>query len=206
MLSDFNSIHMKNIKHNFAIFLGGFIAILFGFQSCKQLSEMRNMTKCEFRLKNIELLTLDNIDISKIKSVNDLDAMTIGRLGASLLTGKLPLTYRTNIESKNPNTQLAALNKFDLHILFNNIDLVQTVINQRVEIAPGQTSTIPVQMTSDLGQVVKGETIRSLLGWLFPGNDSPAVFTIKIKPSVVVGPVTLSYPGFITLSKEFKSN
>lgn len=195
---------MNHFKYQFLLLL--IIISSTVFVSCKQLKEMQTMSKCEFRLKNIELLTLDNVDISKVKTINDLDAITIGRLGASLLAGKLPLTYRTNIESKNPNSQKAALNKFDLHILFNNIDLVQTVINQRVEIGPGQTVTIPVMMTSDLGQVVKGESIRNLLGWLFPGNDTPAVFTIKIKPSVVVGPVTLSYPGYITLSKDFKSN
>lgn len=181
------------------------IFMLSGAVSCKQLKELKTLTKCEFRLKNIELLSLDNIDVSKIKSVNDLDALTIAKLGSSLLTGKMPLKYRTNIESKNPNTQNAALNKFELQILFNNVDLVQTIINQRVEINPGQTALIPVEMSSDIGQIVKAENIRNLLGWLFPGNDSPAVFTIKIKPSIMIGPVSLSYPGFITLSKDFKS-
>lgn len=175
------------------------------FVACKQLSEMKSLTKCEFRLKNIDLLSIDNVDISGIQSINDLDALTIARLGSSLLTGRMPLSYRTNIESKNPNTQNAAIDKFELHILFNNVDLVQTVINQRVEVSPGQTTIIPVLMTSDIGQIVKGENIRNILGWLFPGNDSPAVFTIKIKPSILIGPVSLNYPGFITLSKDFKS-
>jgi hypothetical protein len=181
------------------------VFLLTGTISCKQLKELKNLTKCEFRLKNIEILSLDNVDVSKVKSANDLDAVTIARLGASLLTGKMGLSYRTNIESKNPNTQNAAINKFELHILFNNVDLVQTVINQRVEVLPGQTTMIPVMMTSDIGQIVRGENIRKLLGWLFPGSDTPAVFTIKIKPSVMIGPATLSYPGFITLSQDFKS-
>ncbi len=176
------------------------------FVSCKQLSEMKNMTKCEFRLKNIELLSIDQVDVSGIKTVNDLNAITIAKLGSTLLTGKMPLSYRTNIESKNPNSQNAAIDKFELHILFNNVDLVQTVINQRVEVLPSQTTVIPVMMTSDIGQIVKGENIRNILGWLFPGNDSPAVFTVKIRPSVLVGPVSLNYPGYITLSKDFKSN
>jgi hypothetical protein len=176
------------------------------FVSCKQLSEMKNLTKCEFRLKNIELLSIDQVDVSGIKTINDLNALTIAKLGSTLLTGKMPLSYRTNIESKNPNAQNAAIDKFELHILFNNVDLVQTVINQRVEVQPSQTTVIPVMMTSDIGQIVKGENIRNILGWLFPGNDSPAVFTVKIRPSVLVGPVSLNYPGYITLSKDFKSN
>ena len=173
--------------------------------SCKQLKEMQNLSKCEFRLKNVEMLSVDNTDVSGVKTVNDLNGVTIAKLGNSLLTGKMPVTYRANIESKNPNTQKAALNKFDLHILFNNVDLVQTTINQRVEVLPGETANIPLTMTSDIAQIVKGENIRTILGWIFPGSDIPAVFTFKIKPSIQVGPATISYPGFITLSKDFKS-
>lgn len=190
------------ISAAFSIVIAGMLTHL----SCRQLQEMQNMTKCEFRLKNIEMLSLDNTDISKVKTPSDVDAVTLARLGSSLLTGKMPLTYRTNIEAKNPNSQKAAISKFSLHILFNNVDLVQTEVNKYVEILPAQTTVIPIEMTSDIGQIMKGETIKSLLGFLFPGSDSPAVFTIKIKPSVMVGPITLSYPGFITLSKDFKSN
>lgn len=176
-----------------------------GTISCKQLREMKAMSKCQFRLINIDLLSLDNIDISGIRTPGDLDALTVIRLGNSLFSGKLPLTYRANIESKNPNTENAAINQFELHILFNNVNLVQTMIQERYEVKPGETAKMPVLLTSDIAQIVKGESISKVLGWLFTGNDSPAVFTVKIKPSVLVGSVTLTYPGFITLSKDFKS-
>jgi len=192
-------------KFNFYGVFTGFFMVIAVISGCRQLGEMKNLSKCQFRLKNIQIQSVDNVDVSNVKTMNDLNVTTIAKLGSSLLTGKLPLTFQTNIESKNPNNQNAAINKFDLHILFNNVDLVQTVVNQRVEILPGQTIVIPVVLTSDIAQIVKGENIRTVLGWIFPGNDTPAVFTIKIKPSILVGPVTLSYPGFITLSKDFKT-
>jgi len=193
---------MKSHMRFLALLIATFV--FFGV-SCKQLKEMQNLSKCEFRLKNVEMLSVDNTDVSAVKTANDMNAVTIAKLGSSLISGKLPVTYRANIESKNPNSQKAALNKFDLHILFNNVDLVQTTINQRVEVLPGQTTNIPLTMTSDIAQIAKGENIRTILGWIFPGNDSPAVFTFKIKPSIQVGPATINYPGFITLSKDFKS-
>jgi hypothetical protein len=186
-----------------------FLAIVFiilSCNSCEQLKGLQNMTKCEFRLKSIDILSIDNVDVSRVKTINDLDALTITRLGASLLSGKMPLTYRANIEAKNPNSQRAAISKFALHILFNNVDLVQTEVNKNVEVLPAQTTLIPIEMTSDIGQIVKGENIKNVLGLIFPGSDSPAVFIIKLKPSVIVGPVTLNYPGYITLDKNFKSN
>ncbi len=194
------------MKKNIVILVLILIAFSVILQSCDQLKALQNMTKCEFRLKNIDILSVDNVDVSHVKTINDLDALTITRLGATLLSGKLPLTYRANIEAKNPNSHRAAISQFALHILFNNVDLVQTVVNKNVEVLPAQTTVIPIEMTSDVGQIVKGENIKNVLGLIFPGNDSPAVFTIKLKPSVIVGPVTLNYPGYITLSKDFKSN
>jgi len=195
---------MKSNMRNLFLILPCLL-LLAGSISCKQLREMKAMSKCQFRLINIDLLSLDNIDISRIRTPGDLDALTVIRLGNSLLSGKLPLTYRANIESKNPNSENAAINQFELNILFNNVNLVQTVIQERYEVKSGETAKIPVQLTSDIAHIVKGESISNVLGWLFPGNDTPAVFTVKIKPSVLVGPVALSYPGFITLSKDFKS-
>ncbi len=173
--------------------------------SCKQLAEMRSFSKCEFRLRSIELLSLDNIDISGIKTINDIDAVTMLRLSNSLLSGKMPISFRTNIEAKNPNQKKASMNRFEMQILFNNIDLAHTVMSQRVEIIPGQIAVIPLTVNSDLGQIMKGKNIRDVLSLLFTGSDTPAVFTVKIKPSVYVGPVPINYPGYITLSKNFKS-
>jgi len=204
LLIHFNANFMKKIM-TFSAQILMVVFIILSCNSCEQLKGLNNMTKCEFRLKNIDVLSIDKVDVSRVKTVNDLDALTITRLGASLLSGKFPLTYRANVEAKNPNTQRAAISKLALHILFNNVDLVQTEVNRNVEVLPAQTTLIPIEMTSDIGQIIKGENIKNVLGLVFPGNDSPAVFTIKLKPSVLVGPVTLNYPGFITLSKDFKS-
>jgi len=192
---------MKAVKFSIPLFL-----IMFTLTSCKQLQELQNLTKCEFRLKNIQLLNIDNVDVSKIKTTNDIDVLTLAKLSKTLLSSNIPISYITNIEVKNPNAQKAAINKLALHILFNNTEIVQTEINKYVEIMPNQSTLIPINMTSDITQIIKGENINNILGLLFPGNDNPAVFTIKLKPSILVGPIAIDYPGYITLSKDFKSN
>jgi hypothetical protein len=186
-----------------------FIPLLLLFSlliSCKQLQELQNLTKCEFRLNNIQILSIDNVDVSKVKSINNIDVLTVAKLSKIILSSNIPISYIANIEVKNPNSQKASLNKFALQIIFNETEIVQTEINKYVEVMPNQSTLIPVNMTSNIAQIVKGENINSILGLLFPGNDNPAVFTIKLKPSILVGPITIDYPGYITLSKDFKSN
>lgn len=179
--------------------------VLFLFNSCAQIKHLQNLSKCEFRLNSIELQSLDNTDISKVKSVSDLNVITVAKLGNSLLSGRLPLTYTANVEAKNPNTQKAAMNKFDLIVLLNNVELVQTSVNKYVEILPKQQAMIPITLTSDIAHILKGENINRVLSVLFPKDDSQSVLTFKIKPSIKVGPSSISYPGYITLNKTFKA-
>lgn len=202
-----NKLELKLMKTFFKLIAKviSLIIVIFIFSACAQLSQLQNMSKCEFRLKNLELKSLDNTDISNVKSVNDLNVLTVARLGNSLLSGRLPLTYTANIEANNPNTQKAALNKFDLIVLLNNVQLVQTSINQYVEILPKQQALIPITLTSDIANILKGENINRVLSILFPQDNSQSVLTFKIKPSIKVGPSTISYPGYITLNKNFKA-
>jgi len=182
------------------------LSIIFCFFGCKQLREIQTLTKCEFRLSTINILTIDNINVSQVKSISDLDFLTITRLGNALLAGRLPITYVANIEAFNPNSQKAAISKFLLHVLYNDTELLQSEINQYVEVMPGKKAMIPVQLTSDIGSIVKGQSIQSLIAVLLSGSeDVPSVFTVKMKPSLKVGPATVQYPGYITLTKDFKS-
>lgn len=182
------------------------IIILAIFQSkCKYLQEIQAFSKCEFRLKGVQIQSLDNIDVTQMKSVSDFDVLTISKLGSALLQGRMPISFRTYVEARNPNNQKASIGQLLVIVLFNDNQILQTQINKRVEILPHKTAVIPLDFHTDLGNLLKGENIRNILGLLFPGTETPAVFTFKIKPTVLIGPVTINYPGYITLTKDFKS-
>ncbi len=181
------------------------IFLFVGNYSCSQLKELQSFSKCEFKLNSINILAIDNVNVSHVKNVSDLDVLTVAKLGKPLISGKMPITYIANIEVNNPNSQKAALSKMLLNVLYNNVELVQSEINQQLEVMPLGKAIIPIQLTSDIGNIVKGESINSLLGLLLGNNDVPSVFTVKLKPSFKIGPAMIQYPGYITLSKEFKS-
>lgn len=182
------------------------IIILAMLQSkCRYLQELQAFSKCKFRLKSVQIQSLDNIDVTRMKSLSDFDAITITKLGSALLQGRMPISFRTYVEARNPNNQKASIGQLLVIVLFNNNQILQTQINQRVEVLPHKTAVIPLDFHTDLGNLLKGENIRNILGMLFPGTETPAVFTFKIKPSVLIGPVSINYPGYITLTKDFKS-
>lgn len=194
---------MKNFRVSLLAIM--FIFWVVSHWQCKQIQQLQAFSKCEFRLQSVQILSLDNVDVSGKKSIQDFDAITITRLGSSLLQGRMPISFRAYIEARNPNKQKASIGQMLVHVLFNNTELLQTQVHQRIEVLPMKTTLFPLDFQSDIGNLLKGENIRNVLGLLFPGSDTPAVFTFKIKPSVVIGPATIQYPGYITLTKDFKS-
>ncbi len=183
------------------------LLVIFLFSSCAQLSQLANFASCEFRTTKVENVNLAGIDVQNTKSLSDLNLLTVGNLLKTVATGKLPLSFVLNVEAKNPNTSLAAMNKIQWIAILDSTELTRGVIDQRVEIQPNSTAIVPINISADLKEIFKGETGKSLinLGLNLAGSDgSPSSrLTIKIKPSILIGNYPLEYPGFITVSKEF---
>jgi hypothetical protein len=140
-----------------------------------------------------------------VKSLSDLDALTIAKIGKIVLSGKMPITFVAYIDAKNPNIQKAAVSRFAMNVLFNNSEVLQTTLEKYVEILPNTQVNIPLQMTADIGQLVKGDNLNNVLKLLFGNTDTHAVFSLKLKPSMKIGTAFIDYPGYITLTKDFKS-
>jgi len=174
----------------------------------KQISEMQNFAKCEFRLKTIEDINVANVNVQKVKSISDLNFMDAALITASLAKGTLPLSLTLNVEAKNPNTSQAAMNKMEWILLIDKTEIVEGVLNERIVIPPsGGSSIIPLHIKTDLSAVLK-KSGSELLGYGFglTGSDNTSTrITLKVKPTIMIGKVPITYPGYISVSKEFTS-
>ena len=127
---------------------------------------------------------------------------------ANVVQGKLPLNFTINLQVNNPHTELAALNKLDWIAFIDNKELVNGVLNQRVEIPGGQTTTLPLTVSADLIQAFKGESKDKIPTYAFGLADAsgkPKRVGMKVKPTIVVAGMSFAYPGWITLSQDFKT-
>lgn len=184
------------------------VAGLLVWGSCATIKELTNFAKCKFRYTNITQTQLAGVDVTKVMNYRDLNFTDAAKVTANVVQGKLPLNFTINLQVNNPHTELAALNKLDWIAFIDNKELVNGVLNKRVEIPGGQTATLPLTVSADLVQAFKGEGKDKIPTYAFGLADAsgkPKRVGMKVKPTIVVAGISFAYPGWITLSQDFKT-
>ncbi|HNS16746.1 MAG TPA: hypothetical protein PKH94_10465 [Bacteroidales bacterium] len=180
------------------------------FSSCglfEQVGQMATLAKCDFRLKSVQQLTLAGVNIQEIKSISDLGLIDAGIITAALAGGQLPLNFTLNIEAKNPNDQLAAMNRLDWILFIDDIEMLQGVMSEKIQIpGNGGVSVIPLKMNMDLKKVLSGKSAETIInfGFNLAGlGGEPTRITVKAKPTIMVGSREIVYPGYISITTRF---
>jgi hypothetical protein len=169
---------------------------------------MSNMTKCEFRIQKVANVELAGIFIQEKKSYADLNLLDAGKIATSLASGNLPLKLKLMIDIRNPNPTLAAMNKLDWILLIDDIEMLRGVSNKRVEIPSQQTVSMPLEFQIDLKQVLTGESANTIYNFAFNlagAGGEPTRVSLKAKPTIMLGSIPITYPGYITIKKDFTS-
>ncbi len=182
------------------------------FDSCRTIKELKSLSKCEFRIQSVVNTQLAGINIQNMRKFSDLNFAQGARITSAYMSGNLPLTFTLNVQVRNPNTQLAALNRLEWIALFDQTELVNGTVNQRVAIAPnGGVATLPLNVSCNLKSVLNRLQKDNVLNSGFElANErrEPKRLALKLKPSISVGKKgkSIPYPGYITVKKDFVSN
>ncbi len=186
------------------------IIAIFSCDVLQQASELHTFTKCKFRLKSVDDITLAGINIQDKESFSDLTLSDAAKVTQTLLGGSLPLSFTLNIEGKNPNNKKAALNKLDWILFIDDIEMTSGTNSERVEIpANNGTGILPLFINIDLKKVLSKETQSSLLNFGFNlagGGGKPTRIMVKAKPTVYITGQPIKYPGYIKIREEFSSD
>ncbi len=187
-----------------------FFAVLFvsiiSLQSCDVLQQMATFTKCEFKMNSLTDTKLAGVNIQNLNSFTDLTFMDAANVTKTLLGGELPLTFKLNIEAKNPNPATAAMQKMNWILYIDDNEITQGVLDQPVNIPPGETANIPLAIKLDLKKLFNDKTKNSLLNFAFNLADAgnyPTRVKLAIKPTINVAGIPIEYPGYFNLKKEF---
>ena len=197
------------MKKIFPLLIAAMMLITSSCSVLEQASELSRLSKCEFRLKNVQDPTLAGIGISNIDSVDDLGLMDYARITSAIASNDLPLSFLLNVESRNPNTKVAAMNRMSWILYIDDIEMTSGMVDQRVEIpANGGSSTIPVNINVNLMDALQGESGEALLNFGFNiagSGEKPTRILMKLKPTIYVGSNEIEYPGYINVKTEFTS-
>ena len=179
------------------------------FNSCSFLKEISTFAKCEFRMTTLEDPHLAGINVSQIHSYSDIGFADMAILTASVMKGELPLTFTLNVEAKNPNPVMAALNKLEYLAFIDDVQVASGALNQRIEIpASGGIALIPLQLQTDLIEILNKDSRQALVNFglnLADAGNRPTRVSLKVKPTILVGAMEIIYPGYFTVKYDFTS-
>jgi hypothetical protein len=189
------------------------ICLLIFFTSCdvmQQVSQMNNLTKCDFRLESVQQLNLAGINVQNVKSISDLNMFDAAKIASAVGSQKFPLDFTLNIEAKNPNTTAAGMNHIDWILLIDDIEMTSGILDKQVTIpANNGTTIIPMQMHVDLQKALSGKSADAVINFglnLAGTGNKPTRFTLKMKPTITVGGFPITYPGYLNIKTEYGVN
>jgi len=172
----------------------------------KQAQQIKALEQCEYKFVSASKVTVAGTDIKKIIDQQSINIAGLPALALGLLRQDVPLKATLNVEITNPSTNEAAINNFDYIILINKQEIANGVVEQVVQIEPGQKIQVPVQLNANIYRFLSnGKTLEEISKFLSGTSNGVAeigLVTIKIKPSIRVGNELVKYPGFITIDKE----
>ena len=172
--------------------------------SCDTLTQLASFVNCKYEFAGLSNPSIAGIGLNDIQNVSNLNAGSLLKLTAGIMSGSLPLTTTVNVKAINPNATVARISGLDWAIDVDNTNLLSGTIDKQVSVpANGGQTTIPFLVKMDVMQMFKGQSkdniFRFVNNLLNTGQSSSNV-SIRIKPTVMVGGQKLS-TGFITLNK-----
>ncbi|WP_316810863.1 LEA type 2 family protein [Pedobacter heparinus] len=175
----------------------------------QQAAQIKALEKCTYRITSADQVTIGGADVKKMLSNGDINLGSLPGLALGLLRKDVPLRARLNLEVKNPTGSDAAINEFEYKILINRQELATGFVNQALNVAAGQSSTVPVDMEVNVYPFVSNSKVMGEISDFLKsskgGPEKKGILTLKIRPSIKVGNTLVKYPGFITVDKEISS-
>lgn len=172
----------------------------------RQIQEAKNFAKCQFRIRSVEDTRLGDVKIHNVKSLKDLSLKKAAEIAAVLTSDKIPLAFTLNLQANNPNTEAAAINKLEWILFVDEYEMVSGVLNKKVEIPGGTVAEVPIAVTVDLREAMKGKSRDAIthLAFNVAGHgDNPTHLLLKVRPSIDIAGYVFQYPGYFDVKMEF---
>lgn len=198
---------MKNRVGLWLCALAMFASAVEGCSVLKQIQEMKNFARCEFRLATVENIALAGINVQRIRSPRDLNLTDGARFALALAQPQLPLNLTLNVDVKNPNAETASLNRLEWRLFIDDVELLNSVVEEKVSVqGNGGVSTLPLRISVDLKKALSGrsgEAIGNFALNLAGEGNKPTRFMLRVKPTIDVMGFPVEYPDYFDVRTEF---
>lgn len=169
---------------------------------CAQLSALSNLAQVKFSLDGAQNVNLAGVTLDRVSNYRSLGGSDLLRLGAALATGRMPLSMTLLVGAENPsgNPISTRLVSMDYQVLLDDREAFQGVVNDPVQLSPGQTTQIPISAQTDLMQLVGGNLQQLVdLALAVAGNGAGPRLKVVVQPSIQTPLGAIRYPNPITV-------
>jgi len=185
------------------------VPVLLLATGCSVISELTAFKKCEFSFRSLQDPRLCGIDMSDKRSFSDFSLWDGQLIATNLIKGSMPFEITVNVEVYNPGPAKAEVSSIRWIAFIDETEAAQGVVNKRVEVAPGGgRALVPIPVQTDLFKFLEGDNPRTMFNFalnLLDAGDQPTRLSMKIRPSVMIGRQVVEYPGYFTITEEFRS-
>ncbi len=175
-----------------------FFALLMGLSGCgtvgNDLSGAYNMTQCKYAYNSMGDISVSGVNIASGSTLSPINLVKL----TTVLAGNpssIPLNFVVNMNVTNPNQTPALLNKLQYAVSIDDIHFTDGILNQAVNIAGGETQTIPIAVGVDVATLMKNNSQSALLNIVknIAGiSDEKSTVSLSLRPTFNIGgqPVT----------------
>jgi hypothetical protein len=175
----------------------------------KQAQQIKALEKCKYKVLSASNISVAGTDVKRLMTNQNINLGSLPALAFGLLRKDVPLHATLNMEVMNPSGYDAAINEFEYKILINKQELATGFVNRLVNVAAGQSITVPVDLNVNVYQFISNAKVMAEITEFLRGgsggSERKGLVTLKIRPSIMVGNTLVKYPGFISIDKEFSS-
>ena len=175
------------------------------------LAQLINLINCKFNLANISDITWAGINLSNIKSVNDLQWSDLQKALVAIKNKDFRIGCNVNVNAKNETEKPAKLCAFDYDLLLEGSSIAQGSSTDRTTIINPQTTTrIAVPLSMDLVQIFRNGDTKNVINLARNmtdyGNGKESNVKVKFTPYIntVNGTGKGAKLPTITLNKTFQ--
>ncbi len=172
-------------------------------QLTSQFSSVANLANCEFALKNVSNVSVAGVNVKNLTQGN-LSATDVVKLVAAYQSKQVPLNLDVNVNVKNPTKTEAAMTALDWILSVDGTDMANGVNKKSYTIKPSTTTTVPLPVSTDLGQLFSKKGVDALKNFAssFSSDGTSSKVGLRVKPSLSVGSTQVPFPNYIKLEKK----
>jgi hypothetical protein len=178
----------------------GLVALVVLVGGCATLQQIAALRRVDFDLDRVSGGRLANVDLSRVRSYDDLTAAQIALIGIAIARKDLPLAFDLHVSAVNPadNQVTARLLAMDWTLFVENQETISGSLTHAFSLPPGDTVDIPIAMSLNLLDLF-GAQSRPLIDVALAAagaGGSPTRISLRASPTVdtPVGPIRYPQP------------